>query len=147
VAPAFWFGGCPGLQVQVEGADGEEWAVQVQAGLAVTANEKALLPLLHGSVVQARVGLVGVDVLDDFPEVLDKVAHQVVQGGVVQLDRAATQVVDQQVADCGVAQPVSVDQGLDGVAGLGLWRPARCGVPSLGIGPCRAARAKPSRSP
>jgi hypothetical protein len=59
LAPAFGFGGQPGLQVQIEGADGQERAFDVQAGLAVAADEQPLFSLLDSLFAQAQVGLTG----------------------------------------------------------------------------------------
>jgi hypothetical protein len=82
----------------------------VQARFAVGTDEQALLPALDDLLAQPQVGLVGVELLDGLPEQPDQAVHELQQGRVAQLDRAAGEVVDQQVADLAVADVVPVDQ-------------------------------------
>ena len=111
--PAFGLGGGPGLQVQVESADGEERCLDVGPGLAVLADEQPLLPCLDLLFGEVEVNLVRADLLDDLPEVLDQAADEVLRRGVVHLGGAAPEVLDQQVPDLAVAQLVAVDQVFD----------------------------------
>ena len=97
--PSFRFSGRPRLQIQVEGTDSQKRPVDVCARFPVAANKQPLLPFLNGLFVQAQVSLAGIDFFDDLPEVLDQVPDEVVQGRVVDLERAAANVVDQQVTD------------------------------------------------
>ncbi|MFB7333774.1 hypothetical protein ACFC00_19310 [Streptomyces adustus] len=59
---------------------------------------------------QPQVGPIRIDLFGDLLEVPDQVAHQVVRGAVVDVDGAAADAVDHQVADLAVAQLAPVDQ-------------------------------------
>ncbi|MGW7059556.1 hypothetical protein ACWGHM_13585 [Streptomyces sp. NPDC054904] len=98
------------MNIEVEGSHCHDRRIDVQAGVAVRADRKPLLPVRDGVLIQPEIGLFGANLLDHLPEQPDQVVHQRLERGVVDLHPAARDVVDKKVADVMVTDLVAVNE-------------------------------------
>lgn len=113
LGPPFGFLGGPGVQVVVEGTDGDDQAVCAGARGTVVLDGDHLSPGGVEVLGDPQVGLVGVEAFDLLPEVVGQVQHEVLQAAVIGVRTAAGEVFDQQTTNGLVADRIVIDGLLD----------------------------------
>ncbi|CQR61872.1 Hypothetical Protein sle_24110 [Streptomyces leeuwenhoekii] len=112
--PTFGFVSSPGVQVVIEAPDGDDDVVLAHPVGAVVLEPDRLAPACVEVRCDPKALLIGVELFDLHPEVLDQQERELLQAGVVEIGATPTEVVDQQTPDGLVADTVLVDELLDG---------------------------------